>query len=307
MAEVVVVGSVARDEVVRMNEPLRGGTHLAGEWRGARLGGGAACTAVPLAHAGHGVTVVGALGRDMIGEALLAELEVTGVDTTRIVRLHQPSTRSIIMVEESGERTIVNVTRTKEAGPPTRLMELPADCVYVRSRATDLADLLAEKAQESLVIAHIPPSGAGDRPAHILVGSASDLTPDIIADPLAAGRQIAGDLLQWVLITRGPDGVIAFSEARTIETPAPEVTPNDTTGAGDSFSAGLVHALVSGAEMEQALAVACAWGAEATMWDRSILPREAVRRLIAETEADPTRPYGAAGPHDLETHQPLSA
>ena len=37
----------------------------------------------------------------------------------------------------------------------------------------------------------------------------------------------------------------------------------DTTGAGDCFAAGLLEALTAGAEMEQALVQACAWGAVA--------------------------------------------
>ena len=50
-------------------------------------------------------------------------------------------------------------------------------------------------------------------------------------------------------------------------------------GAGDSFAAGLVHALVSGAEMKEALETGASWGAEATLWESSILPPDAVERL----------------------------
>ncbi len=281
MARIVVIGSVARDDVVRLNGGFREGTHLQGAWNGPRLGGGASCTAVPLAHAGHDVVVVGSIGLDDLGEELLAELDATGVDMSQVARIDQPSTRSIILVDGEGERTVINVTRTHQDEPPARLMRLGADCVYVRSRRLDLAPLLREKAGSSLIIAHLPPClPEGVRPAHILVTSASDVDADVLDDPLAVGRRVAGDLLEWVLVTHGAKGVIAYGQDETIKVPAPCVKPLDTTGAGDSFAAGLVHALVMGKTMQEALENGVAWGAEATQWETSILPAEAVERLL---------------------------
>jgi sugar/nucleoside kinase (ribokinase family) len=61
LARIVVIGSVAGDEVVRLTTPLRAGANLNGNRAGARFGGGGANTAVALATAGH----------HAIGEALL--------------------------------------------------------------------------------------------------------------------------------------------------------------------------------------------------------------------------------------------
>jgi sugar/nucleoside kinase (ribokinase family) len=281
MARIVVVGSVARDDVVRIEDGFREGTHLQGAWHGPRLGGGAACTAVPLAHAGHDVVVVGSLGLDELGEELLAELDATGVDMSQVARIDQPSTRSIILVDGDGERTVINVTRTHQDEPPARLLRLGADCVYVRSRRLDLAPLLREKAASSLIIAHLPPClPEGVRPAHILVTSASDVGADVLDDPRDVGHRVAGDLLQWVLVTHGAKGVIAYGQDETLKVPAPAVKPVDTTGAGDAFAAGLVHALVTGKTMTEALQTGVVWGAEATQWESSILPAEAVVRLL---------------------------
>lgn len=280
MARIAVLGSVARDDVVKLHEPLREGTHIGGAWRGPRLGGGAACTAVPLAFAGHQVAIVGSIGRDDVGKQVMKELSTTGVDTSQIVLLDQPSTRSIILVNGSGERTIVNVVRTHEHSPPARLLVLGAECVYVRSRRGDLAQLLREQAATALVVAHIPPVEVNARPAHVLVASASDVGPDVLDDPLAAGHRIAGDLLQWIVVTEGASGVTAYSDDQILRVAAREITPVDTTGAGDSFAAGLVHALVSGASMADALQTGVNWGGEATLWESSVLPQVAVQRLI---------------------------
>jgi sugar/nucleoside kinase (ribokinase family) len=279
MGRIAVVGSVARDDVVKLHEPLREGAHIGGAWRGPRLGGGAACTAVPLAYAGHQVAVVASIGHDDVGKQVMKELSTTGVDTSQIVLLDQPSTRSIILVNGGGERTIVNLVRTHESGPQARLLLLGAESVYVRSRRGDLAQLLREQAATALVVAHVPPAEAGARPAHILIASASDAGPDVLGDPLAAGYRIAGDLLRWFVVTEGAGGVTAYSDDQVLRVAAREITPVDTTGAGDSFAAGLIHALVSGASMADALQTGVNWGGEATLWESSVLPRIAVRQL----------------------------
>ncbi len=281
MARIVVIGSVAVDEVVKLHDPLIEGTHLAGHWNGPRLGGGASCTAVPLALAGHDVMIVGSIGQDERGDDLLAELTELGIDTRHIARLDQPTTRSLILVNGCGERTIINVVRTHEEEPPRRLLEIAADCIYVRSRRGDLSELLEAKVADSLVIAHVPPWENQARPAHILVASASDVGAELLYDPFKAGQRIAGQHLQWVIVTHGASGVVAYAEHRTVRAPARRVQPIDTTGAGDTFAAGLVHALMSGASVPESLDTAVAWGGEATLWESSVLPPMAVAALLA--------------------------
>jgi len=286
MARILVVGSVARDEVVFLHDPLREGTHLEGSWRGGRLGGGASCVAVPLAHAGHDVGVIAALGTDALGDALLDELAATGVNTDPIIRLEQPSTRSLILLDRTGERTVIKIARTRETAPPNRLVTLPADCVFVRSRTRLLSPLLGPKAESALVIAHVPPTAIATRPAHVLIASASDVDPAILADPWTTGQRIAGSLLQWMIVTRGEQGATAYGADRKINVPAPRVRPIDTTGAGDSFAAGLVDALVGGARMDDALEQAVTWGTEATLWESSALPATAVDALLGRQTKD---------------------
>ncbi|MCG8509214.1 MAG: PfkB family carbohydrate kinase, partial [Rhodospirillales bacterium] len=132
MASLLVVGSVAQDDVVHLQEPMREGMHIEGRGVGIRLGGGGPNTAIPLAHAGHDVAVVAAVGRDAAGDTLISELSAAGVDTGLIRVLDDAATtRSIIMVDDEGERTIVNLARTAEPEPPVRLLEAPADLIYV--------------------------------------------------------------------------------------------------------------------------------------------------------------------------------
>lgn len=279
MPRIVVVGSVSIDEVVTLHRPLRAGAHLEGRERGRRAGGGAANAAIPLAFAGHAVTVVSAVGTDPEGSTLVSRLSGAGVDTSQVMRRAGASTRSLVLVDPAGERTVVNLHRCREEGPPRRLGSLPADVIYVRSRDLDLAPILAGRLASSLVVAHVPPCAAGVRPAHVLVASAADLTDDEGRVPWETGRSAAGETLRWMVVTRGSGGAEAHSGPRRLSVPARQALTGDSTGAGDVFAAGLVHALSGGRTMEEALVTAVAWGTCAVECG-GVPPRERILALL---------------------------
>lgn len=279
MARIVVVGGVAADQVVNLRGRCREGNHLDGVPAGTRLGGGGANTAVALAAAGHHVALVTAVGEDDTGDWQLSELKARGVDVAAVVRVPGPSTRSIVLVDPMGERTIVNLGRAQEAAPPARLLDLPADLVYVRNRATTLAPLLAQSSARQPVVAHVPPVAEGLYPAQVVLASESDIATD---DPLALGRLVAGERLRWAVLTRGPRGARAFgTNGEELAVPAVPVVAVDSTGAGDAFAAGLCHALAGGAAMAAALAEGARWGAAKVEEPGSALSAERVRRLLS--------------------------
>ena len=75
-------------------------------------------------------------------------------------------------------------------------------------------------------------------------------------------QQVAQGLPQHpgVVITEGGQGVRWWLTGSSGRRPAPVVPVIDTTGAGDAFLAGLLHGLLQGAPVEQAMAFACACG-----------------------------------------------
>ncbi|HEY5718834.1 MAG TPA: PfkB family carbohydrate kinase [Gammaproteobacteria bacterium] len=251
MARIAVLGTLAVDRVAQRGRALPD-----------RCGGGGANAAVALARAGHQVALVSAVGDDADGRALLATLDAAGVDTAHVARLPQPTSNSLLLVDPQGERTIVNLQRL-HAPHPGVLRELELDAVYVRSRASDLAPLLRALLPHRRVVAHVPPCDDGALPAHVLVGSAADLAPGLLLDPFAHAMRISDGQAEWIVATRGPQGASAYGRGETLQQPALPVTAVDSTGAGDAFAAGLVHALVHGETMAGCLAVAAAWGAAA--------------------------------------------
>jgi ribokinase len=72
MAEVVVFGVVATDVILRVQHIPTPGDHVNAEALGWRIGGSSANVACGLSSAGHHVRLVGPVGRDAMGEHLLA-------------------------------------------------------------------------------------------------------------------------------------------------------------------------------------------------------------------------------------------
>jgi sugar/nucleoside kinase (ribokinase family) len=72
-----------------------------------------------------------------------------------------------------------------------------------------------------------------------------------------AAHVLKADTRGWVVVKLGARGCLAVGPDGTeLEVPAPAVDVADTTGAGDAFNAGLVHALDGGAPWTDALEAA---------------------------------------------------
>ena len=91
-------------------------------------------------------------------------------------------------------------------------------------------------------------------------------------DALQAARSLQVVSGGWVVVKLGPRGCLAVGpDGAELAIPAPAVAVADTTGAGDAFNAGLVHALVCGAPWPEALA-------SATRFAATIISRPSDRR-----------------------------
>jgi sugar/nucleoside kinase (ribokinase family) len=228
-----------------------------------------------LARAGDRAVVVSAVGADDDGERLITALAELGVDVQLIHRYPketaEETTRSLLLLDAGGERTVVNLARARVPLPPS-LAQFPADCCYVRSADPALTPVLSRRLASGTVVAHVPPLAPGFRPAHVLVGSASDLDEAFLADPFTAGQRVAGEVLQWVVVTSGGEGATAYGNGSRLEERAPRVEVVDSTGAGDVFAAGLVYDLAAGRDMQAALRTAVAWGSASVRYEGTIPP-----------------------------------
>ena len=270
MSNLLVIGALALDRPVWVEGPLRAGGRLRGRTLGGafegRLGGGGANAGCALAAAGHAVMAGSVLADDDDGRRVRALAQAAGLDLTLVSSRSGASSRTMILLEPSGERTIVVLDGAMPdprpgLDPPSRHPQVRPEGAFIRSPYPGAADWA--RATAGPVVLHWPAPGY-DGKADLVVASAEDLPAGMAQDPFEAAASRLGARLQWLVLTHGADGAVAHGKAGArIAAKAPPAVTRDATGAGDIFAAGLLDALTGGAAMDQALAHACAWGAAA--------------------------------------------
>lgn len=234
--------------------------------------GSSANVACGLSTAGHHVRLVGPVGDDSMGDQLLAELERHGVDIGYSFRASAASPRTLILLDGTGERTIIAVD--SGAGPssflPARGPDLrSADCVYIEGY-TRYPPGTAAAAKAALVVTSPPVPGATTWPATVVVGSETQYAHTTSAGTFEAVRSVSGKRLEWVAVTRGRQGADAYASSGAVHVDAVAAEQVDATGAGDAFTVGLLHGMLEGDDMVTALQAGAAWGAAAVTRLRSI-------------------------------------
>ena len=106
---IVVVGSINMDLVARTRMIPRPGETVTGTGFETTPGGKGANQAVAAARLGYPVKMVGMVGEDVFGQALIENLASVGVDVWAVDRVTGPSGVAPILVAENGENSIVVV------------------------------------------------------------------------------------------------------------------------------------------------------------------------------------------------------
>lgn len=277
MSRILLLANLNCDHVLSLSEPLVAGARLQYLDRGRRLGGGAANTGIGLVWAGHEVAIASRIGLDDTGDWLLAEARSHGLDCSHVERFGGETGELLILVDSLGERTILRQPRRPDL--PGNLPSQGVDCLYVNYPGGAVADYMGQMQEHCMVVAQYPKGGRHPRPCHLLVASRSDLGE--IGDPWAHAQGLAGDQLQWLVLTEGKAGAVAIHGEERIRVAARPVSVVDTTGAGDAFAAGLIHGLARGMAIEDALQCAVDWGAFAVA-SQSSIPSPALKSWLEQ-------------------------
>jgi ketohexokinase len=268
MARVLVTGIATIDHVLDVADYPAEDTESRALAIAFTPGGNAANTARILAQAGHRADLAAVIALDADGEALLRMLEGFAVGVTPCAR--QPGRTPVSHVlrsQRSGTRTIVHyrdlpeltVTEFREIelaaydwfhfegrNPP----ELPALLGAARAAAVDQpVSLELEKPRAGL--------DAAMPLADVLMFS-RDWARSRADRPEAFIEQAAQQRPEQVqTLTWGHRGAWVAHRGQIVHcAPTAGLSIRDSLGAGDSFNAGLIHALVSGQPPEQALGAA---------------------------------------------------
>jgi ribokinase len=275
---VAVVGSLNMDLVARAPRIPKPGETLTGSDFATHPGGKGANQAVAAARAGANVLLVGRVGDDAFGNALLSNLREAQVDVSHITRDDRAATGvALIVVEDSGQNSIVLA--------PGANARLTAEDVNAAEEAIASADVLllqlevplatvvraAQIAKRHGVTVILNPAPAQALPAGLLsmidVLVPNETEAEIITgmpvqtaqDIEAAARALQQTGVPIVVMTLGAKGSLLAESNGLSRIPTFEIVPVDTTAAGDAFVGTFAVAIGEG----KATTEAVTWGSAA--------------------------------------------
>jgi ribokinase len=258
------------------------------------LGGSAAIVACGLARLGVATALAATIGDDLYGGFVRDALVERGVDV-RWLRTDPSLATGLSVVLSVGDRAILTYPGTiATTGPEVLDEDLLADVRHVHSASYFLQPRLAPHLPHVLALArgggattsvdtNFDPARAwlGVRPlleqTDVLMPNATELLALTGRRDVEEAAGVALDLGCRVALKDGAAGGVLWETRDAVHrVPAPATTPVDTTGAGDSFDAGFVSAMLDGLPGEECLARAVHCGSLST-------------RAIGGTAGQPTR------------------
>ncbi|MDP8977857.1 MAG: carbohydrate kinase, partial [Actinomycetota bacterium] len=229
-------------------------------------GGSPYNVAVGLARLGVDTAFFGRLSHDPFGELLRGHLEANGVDATLVRRGPQPTALAFVHLSDGEPRYAFHFEGTADRSlrpedlpsldPSVRAVHFGSLSLALEPGASTLEAMMRRQAGAARLVSvdpNVRPALVGDRDdylrrldgwlglADVVKVSVEDLAwlhPD--EDPVDVGRQWRRHGPGLVVITRGVDGAVAWSERARAEVAAPPVDVVDTVGAGDAFMSGLL-------------------------------------------------------------------
>lgn len=261
--------------------PCSGETLLGSGYR-VDLGGKGSNQAVGCARLGARVRFVANIGKDSFAEMALALYREEGIDVTHVKQsADAPTGVGFIVVEKSGQNCIVldpganellsaaDVSEAdgvlQDANVVITQLEIPVEAVQEalrRGRAAGAVTILNPAPVRPLPLSTLELVDVltpNETEARGLAGYESKSTIDV--------EDVAHELIahgvKQVVMTLGEKGALLVTSNSCTHFPAVPVKPEDTTGAGDAFNAGLATAVALRASLQEAVEFATVIGAMA--------------------------------------------
>lgn len=284
--DVLVVGDVNPDIVVRGGEPRYGQQEVLVDAITLTIGGSASIMAAGAARLGLRVALVGVVGDDPLGQFMLDELAARGVDVAACRVVADRPTGATVILARPDDRAILTAEGTiPDLTPddvPDRLLARTrhvhvASYFLQRSLTSALPDIV-ERARTLGASVSIDPNGD---PSERWDGGLIALLPQVdvflpneseasaIAhrtNVVEAARALAGPGPRpLVVIKRGAAGAMAADARGTdVAVDAISIEAVDAIGAGDAFDAGFLAAWLDGRPIRECVALGVACGALST-------------------------------------------
>ena len=279
---ITVFGSLNVDYVFQVAQlPAPGETVLATNME-VLPGGKGGNQALAAAKAGAKVHMVGAVGKDGLGDIAMAGLMAAGVNTSAVRQSLKPTGTAAINVDAAGENAITvsagaNLEATGESLDASQLNPQTTLLLQMEVSMSAMTDLIQQcRAAVANIVWNLAPMQRIELPVlqqvdYLIVneGELAQLHADLhngsdSGDSASTGaEQQAQDVValtgQSIVVTVGADGTLAVHENSVLRVPALPISPIDTVGAGDAFTGAFTAALDAGETFHQAMR----WGSVA--------------------------------------------
>lgn len=261
--DVCVVGSANLDLVATVERLPGAGETVPGTSYAEYPGGKGLNQAVAAARAGASVAFVGALGSDAAGDALRAVMADDGIDASHVATASVATGRALIGVSSAGENSIIVVAG---ANGTVTGEELPASKVLLAQLEVPLAavERALATARASGAVTVLNPAPAAALGAEILQWCDIVVPNQHEVELLGGVAHLLALGARAVVVTLGAEGAALHTSDGVTHIEPFDVTPVDTTGAGDTFSGSLCARLAAGDALPDALRFASAAGALCT-------------------------------------------
>ncbi len=267
--QVLNFGSINIDYVYQVPHFVRPGETLAAHQLDKLLGGKGANQSVALSRAGVEVKHAGAVNK--ADQWVLDQLKDSGVDTTHVTLMDDPSGHAIIQVDANGENSILlfggaNRTHSLEYIESVIGSMTSGDWLLLQNECNGNLEAIQAARKYGLKVAFNP----------------APMTPEVEALPLQEidliflneveacdlSGQTCGEMAfrtlaarhpnLAIVMTQGAKGASLAADDEITMLPAPEVTAVDSTGAGDTFVGYFLASLIQDLSYQEALARAIA-------------------------------------------------
>jgi sugar/nucleoside kinase (ribokinase family) len=266
--DLVGVGLNATDTLIRLPEFPQRGSKLEYGAESVMPGGQVASTVIACQTWGLRTRYVGKLGDDEAARLHVREFQRAGVEAQLIHVAGAASPKSLVMVDQDGERTVLCRRDERLILQPEELRRewiTEARAIHVDGHDTAAATLAARWAREAglAVVADLDEIYPGvdaliENIDYLIVSR--DFPARLTGEKnlVKALREIKARYgCRLTAATLGQDGVVAWN-GEIIHHAAFRVPVVDTTGAGDIFHAGFIFAMLQGWPLQHQLGFACA-------------------------------------------------
>jgi ribokinase len=260
--QLTVVGAINIDLTARVERAPAAGETVADGVLQRGPGGKGANQAVAAARLGAAVRMVGAVGDDAEGRGIRDRFASLGVDATGVQTAEAATGTALIVVDATGENSIVVCAGANAAIDADRLDVEEGAAVLMQLEVSDAVVSTAARKAGFFALNAAParalPEGVLERCDLVIVNETEHAQLPEVHDAAL------------LCVTLGAEGARLYRHGELVASaPGVATTVVNTVGAGDAFCAALVVGLLRGDVEADALARACAVGSAAVADDAS--------------------------------------